>query len=106
MLDFRMETFLAVCRYMNFTRAAEKLNITQPAVSQHIRFLEKHYNTKLFRYEGKKLELTEAGEILKNASLTMMHDETAMQDEMKERANQKNFVSEQRGQWEMCWAGK
>ena len=83
MLDFRMETFLAVCRYMNFTRAAEKLNITQPAVSQHIRFLEKHYNTKLFRYEGKKLELTEAGEILKNASLTMMHDETAMQDEMK-----------------------
>ena len=74
MLDFRMETFLAVCRYMN---------ITQPAVSQHIRFLEKHYNTKLFRYEGKKLELTEAGEILKNASLTMMHDETAMQDEMK-----------------------
>ena len=61
MLDFRMETFLAVCRYMNFTRAAEKLNITQPAVSQHIRFLEKHYNTKLFRYEGKKLELTEEG---------------------------------------------
>ena len=61
MLDFRMEKFLAVCRYMNFTRAAEKLNITQPAVSQHIRFLEKHYNTKLFRYEGKKLELTEKG---------------------------------------------
>ena len=60
MLDFRMETFLAVCRYMNFTRAAEKLNITQPAVSQHIRFLEKHYNTKLFRYEGKKLELIKA----------------------------------------------
>ena len=29
-------------------------------------FLEKHYNTKLFRYEGKRLELTEAGEILKN----------------------------------------
>lgn len=83
MLDFRMETFLAVCREMNFTRAAEKLNITQPAVSQHIRFLEKHYHVKLFRYEGKKLELTEAGEILKNASLTMMHDENAMQDEMR-----------------------
>ena len=41
MLDFRMETFLAVCQCMNFTRASEKLNITQPAVSQHIRFLEK-----------------------------------------------------------------
>ena len=84
MLDFRMETFLTVCRYMNFTRASEKLNITQPAVSQHIRFLEKHYNTKLFRYEGKKLRLTGAGEILRNASLTMMHDEQSMQNEMLE----------------------
>lgn len=84
MLDFRMETFLTVCRYMNFTRASEKLNITQPAVSQHIRFLEKYYNTKLFRYEGKKLSLTGAGEILRSASLTMMHDEQFMQNEMKQ----------------------
>ena len=84
MLDFRMETFLTVCQCMNFTRASEKLNITQPAVSQHIRFLEKHYNTKLFRYEGKKLRLTGAGEILRNASLTMMHDEQSMQNEMQE----------------------
>ena len=83
MLDFRMETFLAVCQCMNFTRASEQLNITQPAVSQHIRFLEKHYNTKLFRYEGKKLRLTGAGEILRNASLTMMHDEISMQSEMQ-----------------------
>lgn len=83
MLDFRMETFLTVCQCMNFTRASEKLNITQPAVSQHIRFLEKHYNTKLFRYEGKKLRLTGAGEILRNASLTMMHDEQSMQNEMQ-----------------------
>ena len=82
MLDFRMETFLAVCQCMNFTRASEQLNITQPAVSQHIRFLEKHYNTKLFRYEGKKLKLTGAGEILRSASLTMMHDELSMLSEM------------------------
>ena len=68
---------------MNFTRASEKLNITQPAVSQHIHFLEKHYNTKLFRYEGKKLRLTGAGEILRNASLTMMHDEISMQNQMQ-----------------------
>ena len=83
MLDFRMETFLTVCQCMNFTRASEQLNITQPAVSQHIRFLEKHYNTKLFRYEGKKLMLTGAGEILRNASLTMKHDEISMQSEMQ-----------------------
>lgn len=31
MLDFRIETFLAACRHMNFTAAAEELHITQPA---------------------------------------------------------------------------
>ena len=36
MLDFRMETFLTVCNDMNFTHAAEHLNLTQPAVSQHV----------------------------------------------------------------------
>ncbi len=91
MLDFRMETFLAVCQCMNFTRASEQLNITQPAVSQHIRFLEKHYHTKLFCYEGKKLRLTGAGEILRNASLTMMHDELSMQSEMQ-RSDQSDAI--------------
>ncbi len=86
-----METFLTVCQCMNFTRASEKLNITQPAVSQHIRFLEKHYNTKLFRYEGKKLQLTGAGEILRNASLTMKHDELSIQDEMLKAEDEKEL---------------
>ena len=39
MLDFRVETFLAVCRHMNFTKAARELNITQPAVSHHMHYL-------------------------------------------------------------------
>ena len=48
MLDFRVETFLTVCRTMNYTRAAEELNITQPAVSQHIAHLERDYGVPLF----------------------------------------------------------
>ena len=56
MLDFRIETFLAACRHMNFTAAAEELHITQPAVSQHIRFLEKKYGAELFVRDGKRLE--------------------------------------------------
>ena len=39
MLDFRINTFLTVCKTMNFTKAASELHITQPAVSQHIHFL-------------------------------------------------------------------
>lgn len=62
MLDFRIFTFLEVCKQMNFTKAAKKLNITQPAVSQHIRWLEKEYGIKLFEMEGKKLSLTEEGD--------------------------------------------
>lgn len=74
MLDFRMESFLAVCRHMNYTRAAEELNLTQPGVSQHIRWLEEQYGVKLFSYSNKHLELTEAGELLKRTALTMKQD--------------------------------
>ena len=83
MLDFRMETFMTVCRCMNYTRASEELKITQPAVSQQIRYLEKHYNAKLFRYEGKKLKLTDAGEILRDASLSMMNDEASLKNRIQ-----------------------
>lgn len=75
MLDFRMDTFLAVCQYMNYTRAAQELNITQPAVSQHIRWLEEQYGTTLFHYANKRLSLTPAGELLRSVALTMKHDE-------------------------------
>ena len=47
MLDYRTETFLTVCKTLNFTTAAKQLNITQPAVSQHIHFLEKDTFNKL-----------------------------------------------------------
>lgn len=64
MLDFRLHTFLVLCETMNYTRAAERLCITQPAVSQHIHFLEEHYGCRLFVYQGKVLRLTPQGERL------------------------------------------
>lgn len=84
MLDFRMETFLAVCKYMNFTRAAEALNLTQPAVSQHIKYLEEQYDAPLFIRERKNLALTPAGEILRSALETMRNDENTMKKRMQE----------------------
>lgn len=74
-LDFRMQTFLAACRTLNYTRAAEELSITQPAVSQHIAYLERHYGVKLFVYEGKRLALTPAGAFLREVAARMEHDE-------------------------------
>ena len=84
MQDFRMETFLTVCRHMNYTKAARELNLTQPAVSQHIRYLENEYGVELFVQNGKKLGLTAAGEILKSAAIVMKHDETHMKLRMQQ----------------------
>ncbi|WP_312426728.1 LysR family transcriptional regulator [Lacrimispora sp.] len=75
MLDFRIDTFLAVCRYMNFTKAASELHITQPAVSHHIHYLENKYGVRLFEYNGKKVNLTEAGKVFLSAAITMKDDE-------------------------------
>ena len=82
MLDFRIKTFLCVCQTMNYTQAAKLLNITQPAVSQHIRFLEDYYQIKAFRYANKKLELTAAGRILYERCKTMENDEVALSAEL------------------------
>ncbi len=75
MLNFRAKTFLCACKHMNFTSAAAELGISQPAVSQHIRRLEEDYGVKLFRYEGKKLRLTDEGKLVLAAVQTMNNDE-------------------------------
>lgn len=48
MLDHRTETFMTVCNVMNYREAAELLHITQPAVTQHIQFLEKNMSVAFF----------------------------------------------------------
>ena len=93
MLDFRMETFLEVCKYMNFTHAADSLNLTQPAVSQHIKYLEKKYESPLFVREKKKLILTPAGELLRSTLETMRNDETTIKKRMKESLAQKKVLT-------------
>ena len=59
MLDNRVYTFLKLCELMNYRRTAEALNMTQPAVTQHIHVLEREYGCKLFSYDGRTLEKTE-----------------------------------------------
>jgi DNA-binding transcriptional LysR family regulator len=54
--------FLAVAEERNFTRAAEKLGVGQPPVSQQIRDLEEELGTPLFHRVPHGAELTEAGE--------------------------------------------
>ena len=65
MLDYRINTFLTLYEEMNYRRTAEKLNMTQPGVTQHIHYLEKHYGVKLFEYDGRILSRTKNAEYLK-----------------------------------------
>lgn len=64
MFDFRLKVFYITAKRLNFTKAAEELFISQPAVSKHIHELEQHYEIKLFLRDGSKIKLTQAGSIL------------------------------------------
>lgn len=92
MLDFRIHTFLCVCRHMNYTRAAAELHITQPAVSQHIRYLEREYGTKLFSYKGKHLQLTQAGHILWNAVTAISHDDAILKEHLRDLQHNRSLT--------------
>src|SRR5574344_1432653 len=84
MIDFRFHTFIEVCQTMIFTKAAAKLNITQPAVSQHIKYIEDLYNVKLFSFSGKKMFITDCGKLILNTVTTMVHDEIYMIEKIEE----------------------
>ncbi|MGE6536291.1 LysR family transcriptional regulator [Bacillus luti] len=70
----QLEYFLAVSKELHFTRAAEKLNISQPSLSQQIRALEHEVGMPLFDRIGKKISLTEAGKILLLHTKTIFHE--------------------------------
>lgn len=71
MLDFRIHTFLELCRLRNYTRTAESLHITQPAVTQHIHYLEREFGIILFERSAKKLTLTSKGEAFYRCAMSM-----------------------------------
>ncbi|MFZ5646197.1 MAG: selenium metabolism-associated LysR family transcriptional regulator [Bacillota bacterium] len=64
MLDNQLYIFITVAEKKNFSRAGEFLNMTQPAISQHIHSLEEYYGAKLFERSSKKVDLTQAGMVL------------------------------------------
>ena len=64
MIDIKIFTFLKVAQHKNYTKAAADLNLTQPAVSQHIKKLEEYYDCSLIEIQGKSVKLTEQGKLL------------------------------------------
>ncbi|PRY26432.1 DNA-binding transcriptional LysR family regulator [Aliiruegeria haliotis] len=77
-----LETFVAVCEHRNLTRTAERLNMTQPGVSQHLKKLEAQVGTALLRRTGKSFTLTPAGERLRAFAIARQQDEKRLLEEM------------------------
>ena len=81
MLDYRVLTFLTLYDEMNYRRTAEKLNMTQPGVTQHIHYLENYYGVKLFEYDGRTLSKTKQAEQLKRHFESVRAEEISLKED-------------------------
>lgn len=73
-MDFRqLETFVQVANLKSFSKAAEKLFITQPTVTNHIQNLEKELGTILLNRFGKRISLTDAGNLLYKYAINILN---------------------------------
>jgi LysR family transcriptional regulator, low CO2-responsive transcriptional regulator len=68
----QLRVFQAVARTCSFTRAADVVHLTQSGISKHVKQMEEYYGVPLFDRLGKKVALTQAGEILFEATKEMM----------------------------------
>ena len=56
--------FVALSEMLNFTKAAQKMNITQPVLSRHMKTLEEHFGAELLKRDTHVVELTSSGHLL------------------------------------------
>lgn len=72
-MDFRqLESFITVTKYNNFSKASRELFLTQPALSNQIKNLEKELKTPLFDRKGKTIELTPAGKLFREYAIELI----------------------------------
>lgn len=91
MADRRLQVFHAVAKHLSFTRAADALFMTQPAVTFQIKQLEEQFNTRLFERRHGSISLTPAGELV----LSYTEKILALSDEMETRVGE--MTGEMRG---------
>ncbi|MBI4317761.1 MAG: LysR family transcriptional regulator [Chloroflexi bacterium] len=82
----QLQAFCVVAEHLHFTRAAEVLNLTQPAVTFHIRSLERHLHLQLFEVQGHQIHLTAAGEFLLQRAAEVLNAVDAIERSMREFA--------------------
>ena len=83
----QLRIFLAVADHLHFTRAAEELYITQPAVSAAIHSLEEEYGVKLFHRVGRRIEIADAGKLLQLEAQKIMEQVALTERGLRELNN-------------------
>ena len=81
-----VRTFLAVARHASFTRAAEELGLTQPAVSMHVHRLETAVGVPLVEIIGNRAKLTTAGELLFRQGAKLLGDAHRLEEQLNDLA--------------------
>ncbi|MBE7058692.1 MAG: LysR family transcriptional regulator [Ruminococcaceae bacterium] len=72
-MDSKLKTFLTLCQTMNYRLAAERLHLSQPAVTKQIQSLEQSFGTKLFLYDGHTLQKTEKCLLLERYAISIQY---------------------------------
>ena len=72
-MDSKLHTFLTLCQTMNYRLAAERLHLSQPAVTKQIQSLEQSLQTKLFHYDGHILHKTEKCLLLERYAISQQY---------------------------------
>ncbi|WP_099187844.1 LysR substrate-binding domain-containing protein [Tepidibacter mesophilus] len=93
MIDTRLDTFITVVKTKNYTKAAKILNLTQPAISQQIKYLENYYSAQLIKKANKTMYLTKEGEILYNYAQKMKALNTVLKSEIKNNSSLKKIYN-------------
>jgi len=88
MADRRLQVFHAVAKHLSFTKAADALFMTQPAVTFQIRQLEEHFNTRLFDRVQGRITLTPAGQLALEYAERILALSAELDIRMKERGGQ------------------
>lgn len=84
MADRRLQVFYTVARLLSFTKAAEALHMTQPAVTFQVRQLEEHFNTRLFDRTHNRVTLTDAGECVLKYAERIFESYSEMENAIRE----------------------
>ncbi|MGM0540886.1 MAG: LysR family transcriptional regulator [Pseudomonadota bacterium] len=84
MADRRLQVFHTVAKVMSFTKAAETLHMTQPAVTFQVKQLEDFFNTRLFDRTHNKITLTDAGKVVYDYSDQILELYEKMNSDVRE----------------------